>query len=364
MKFNIAVLAGDGIGTEVIAETVKVLETVGRKYGHIFNFQYGLVGGAAIDATGGETALPQKSIDISKAADAVLFGATGGPKWDNPLAKVRPEDGILGIRKALGLFANLRPVKLFPELINVTTLKPEVVRGTDFIFIRELTGGLYFGKPKKQWQTARGRKAVDSMIYSENEIARVLRIGFELARQRRKKLTSIDKANVLECSRLWRQIAIEMSQEYPDVALEHQLVDSCAMRLIQRPTSFDVAVAENTFGDILTDEASMIAGSLGMMPSASLSEVPREGKKAFGLYEPIHGSAPDIAGQNKANPIATVLSAAMMLRHSCVLPKEAGVVEAAVDGVIKEGYRTGDIMSPGMRAVGCKEMGDLLAAGV
>ncbi|MFH0847087.1 MAG: 3-isopropylmalate dehydrogenase [Chloroflexota bacterium] len=361
MNFNIAVLDGDGIGTEVCAETIKVLNALGKRYGHTFSFEHGLVGGIAIDATGGTSALPQKSIDICKASDAVLFGATGGPKWDNPLAKVRPEDGILGIRKALGLFANIRPVKLYPELIDATNLKPDVVRGTDFIFIRELTGGLYFGKPKKTWTNSRGRQAVDSERYSEKEITRVLRVGFELAKGRRKKLTSVDKANVMETSRLWRQIAIEMSKEYPEVTLEHQLVDSCAMRLIQRPTSFDVAVTSNIFGDILTDEASVVTGSMGMMPSASLAGTPVEGKKAFGLYEPIHGSAPDIAGQNKANPIATILSGAFMLRYSLGLLKEAAVIENAVSQVIKEGYRTGDIMSPGMKLVGCKEMGTLLA---
>ncbi len=361
MNFKIAVLAGDGIGPEVAGEAIKDLQVVGRKFGHSFSFEYGLVGGVAIDATNGRSALAQESIDICKASEAVLFGATGGPKWDDPRAKVRPEDGILGIRKALGLFANIRPVKLYPELIDATNLKPDVVRGTDFIFIRELTGGLYFAKPKRRYETASGRRAVDTMRYTEEEIRRVLRVGFELARSRRKKLTSIDKANVLECSRLWRQIAIEMGREYPDVTLEHQLVDSCAMRLIQRPTSFDVAIAENMFGDILTDEASMVAGSMGMMPSASLAGTPVEGKRAFGLYEPIHGSAPDIAGQNKANPIATVLSAAFMLRYSFALSKEANAIEAAVDAVIKEGYRTGDIMSPGMKLVGCKEMGSLLA---
>lgn len=361
MQFKVAVLAGDGIGPEICAETVKVLNAVAKKYGHTFDFKYGLVGGAAIDATG--QPLPKESENICKAADAVLFGATGGPKWDNPMAKVHAEDGILQIRKALNLFANIRPVKLHSELIDATDLKPEVVRGTDFIFIRELTGGLYFGKPKKQYANSRGRRAIDTMVYSEKEISRVLRIGFELARSRNKKLTSIDKANVLECSRLWRKIASEMAAEYPDVKLENQLVDSCAMRLIHAPTSFDVAIAENTFGDILTDEASMVCGSMGMMPSASLSGTPIEGKKAFGLYEPIHGSAPDIAGQNKANPIATVLSAAFMLRWSMALPKEAKAIENAVEQVIKDGYRTGDIKRKDDRKelVSGSKMGDLIA---
>jgi 3-isopropylmalate dehydrogenase len=362
MQFKVAVLPGDGIGTEVVAEAVKVLDAVGRKFGHTFNYSYGLVGGAAIDKEG--TALSQATVNMCKASDAVLFGATGGPKWDDPRAKVRPEDGILAVRKELGLFANVRPVKLYAELIDATNLKPEVVKGTDFIFVRELTGGLYFGKPKRQWQAKGYRRAVDTMTYTDIEIERVLRVGFELARGRRKKLTSVDKANVLETSRLWRQVAIELSREYPDVALEHQLVDSCAMRLIKAPTSFDVLVAENTFGDILTDEASMIAGSLGMMPSASMAATPVEGKQAFGLYEPIHGSAPDIAGKNLANPIATVLSAAMMLKYSFALSKEAKAIEDAVDKVVKDGYRTGDIMSAGMKQVGCKEMGDLIAARV
>jgi 3-isopropylmalate dehydrogenase len=361
MPFKIAVLAGDGIGPEICTETVKVLNAVAKKYHHDLDIKYGLVGGAALDATG--SPLPQASIDISKAADAVLFGATGGPKWDNPMAKVHAEDGVLMIRKALNLFANIRPVRLFPDLVDATDLKPEVVRGTDFLFIRELTGGLYFGKPKKQIKNTRGRRAVDTMVYSEKEITRVLKIGFELARSRNKKLTSIDKANVLECSRLWRTIAGEMALDYPDVKLENQYVDSAAMRLIHQPTSFDVAVTENTFGDILTDEASMVAGSLGMMPSASLSGTPVEGKRAFGLYEPIHGSAPDIAGQDKANPIATVLSAAYMLRWSMALPKEAQAIEKAVDQVIKDGYRTGDIKrrDDGKQLVGCIQMGSLIA---
>jgi len=360
MQFKVAVLAGDGIGPEVCGETVKVLNAVGKKYGHSFDFKYGLVGGCAIDATG--EALPKASEDISKSADAVIFGAVGGPKWDYATAKVRPEEGILQIRKALNLFANIRPVKLFNDLIDATDIKPEVVRGTDFIFIRELTGGIYFGKPRKTVTNSRGRRAIDTMVYSEKEISRILRIGFELARSRNKKLTSIDKANVLDCSRLWRKIAVEMSAEYPDVKLENHLVDSCAMRLIHAPTSFDVAVTENMFGDILTDEASMVCGSMGMMPSASLSATPIEGKKAFGLYEPIHGSAPDIAGQNKANPIATVLSAGYMLRWSMALPKEAKAIENAVEQVIKDGYRTGDIKrkDDGKELVSCTKMGDLL----
>jgi 3-isopropylmalate dehydrogenase len=265
------------------------------------------------------------------------------------------------LRKGLGLFANLRPVKVFPTLVNSTNLKPEVITGVDLVFVRELTGGLYFARPKRQWQTSRGRRATDSMTYSEQEIERIVRVGFELARGRRKKLVSVDKANVLQASRLWRQVAMEVAQDYPDVALEHMLVDACAMRLIQNPTYFDVLVTENMFGDILTDEASMLAGSMGMLPSASLAGAPREGVRTFGLYEPIHGSAPRRAGLNMANPIATILSAAMMLRYSCGLTQEAQAIEAAVDTVLKEGYRTYDIMAEGKVKVGTNEMGDLIA---
>jgi 3-isopropylmalate dehydrogenase len=301
---------------------------------------------------------------MCKRCDAVLLGAVGGPKWDNPLNKIRPEDGLLQIRKALGLFANLRPVKVSPVLVDSTNLKPKVIEGTDFIFVRELTGGLYFGKPKRQWRTSRGRRAVDSMSYSEQEIERIVRVGFELARGRQKKLVSVDKANVLESSRLWRQVAMEVAENYPDVTLEHMLIDACAMRIIQNPRYFDVLVTENTFGDIVTDEASMLAGSMGMLASASLAEVPREGTRIFGLYEPIHGSAPRRAGLNMANPIAIILSVAMMLRYSFGLEREAKTVETAVDEVLNEGYRTYDIMDEGKKEVGTKEMGDLIAGKV
>ncbi|MFC2014899.1 3-isopropylmalate dehydrogenase [Chloroflexota bacterium] len=359
MKFNLAVLPGDGIGPDVTTEAIKVLQAVGRKYGHTFDLQYGDIGGIAIDHTG--EALPAETLKICKRAKAVLLGAVGGPKWDDPQAKTRPEDGLLGLRKSLGLFANLRPVKVFPMLVNSTNLKPEVIEGVDLIFIRELTGGLYFGKPKKRWQTSQGRKAVDSMAYSEHEIERIVRVGFELARTRGKKLISVDKANVLESSRLWRQVTEEIAKNYPDIELEHMLVDSCAMRLIQNPRYLDVLVTENTFGDILTDEASMLAGSMGMLPSASLAGVPREGGAIPGMYEPIHGSAPRHAGQNDANPIAIILSVAMLLRYSLVLEKEAQAVEAAVDAVLNKGYRTYDIMSEKMTQVGTKEMGDLVS---
>jgi len=359
VQFNLAVLPGDGIGPEVAAEGIKVLQATGKRFGHNFNLHYGLVGGVAIDETG--VALAQETLEMCQRVDAVLLGAVGGPKWDDPKAKVHPEDGLLALRKELGLFANLRPVKVFPVLVDSTNLKPEVITGVDFIFVRELTGGLYFARPKRQWQTSRGRRATDTMTYSEQEIERIVRVGFELARGRRKKLVSVDKANVLESSRLWRQVATEVAEGYPDVELEHMFVDACAMRLIQNPTYFDVLVTENMFGDILSDEASMLSGSMGMLPSASLAGVPREGGNIFGLYEPIHGSAPRRAGLNMANPLAIILSVAMMLRYSFGLAKEAQTVEGAIDEVLKEGYRTYDIMSQGKTKVGTREMGDLVA---
>jgi len=360
VQFNVAALLGDGIGPEVAAEAIRVLEAVGKKFGHSFQFHHGLVGGAAIDAHG--VALTEETLKMCRSCDAVLLGAVGGPKWDDPKAKVRPEDGLLALRKELGLFANLRPVKVLPMLVNSTTLKPDVIKDVDLIVVRELTGGLYFGQPKKQWHTPEGRKAVDTMSYSEQEIERIVRVGFEIALTRRKKLTSVDKANVLESSRLWRQVTTEVAANYPDVELEHMLVDTCSMRLIQRPAQFDVVVTENTFGDILTDEASMLAGSMGMLPSASLAGIPKGGaSKAFGMYEPIHGSAPSRAGQNIANPIATILSAAMMLRYSFNLADEAQAVEKAVIAVLEEGYRTYDIMDEGKIKVGTREMGELIA---
>jgi len=359
MKFNLAVLPGDGIGPDVTDEGIKVLEAIGKRFGHAFELHHGLIGGIAIDETG--EALTKDTLKMCRSCQAVLLGAVGGPKWDDPTAKVRPEDGLLALRKGMGLFANLRPVKVLPMLVDSSNLKPQVVGGVDFIFIRELTGGLYFGRPKKRWQTSRGRKAVDSMVYSEQEIERIVRVGFELARTRLKKLVSVDKANVLESSRLWRQVAMEVARDYPNIELEHMLVDACSMRLIQNPKYLDVIVTENTFGDILTDEASMLAGSMGMLPSASLAGVPQEGVAISGLYEPIHGSAPRRAGLNMANPIAIILSVAMMLRYSLGLTKEAQVVETAVEEVLNEGYRTYDIMSEGKTEVGTKEMGDLIA---
>ena len=362
MQFDMAVLPGDGVGPEVATEGIKVLQAIGNRFGHNFNLRYGLVGGVAIDETG--TALPQATLKMCRNSDAVLLAAVGGPKWDNPQAKVHPEDGLLALRKGLGVFANLRPVRVFPSLLNATSLKPKVIEGVDLIFVRELTGGLYFARPKRQWRTSRGRRATDSMTYSEQEIERIVRVGFELARGRRRKLTSVDKANVLQSSRLWRQVAIEVAAEYPDVELEHILVDACAMYLIQNPARFDTIVTENMFGDILTDEASILAGSMGMLASASLAGVPREGSKTSGMYEPVHGSAPQIAGQNVANPIAIILSIAMMLRYSFGLVEESRIVEDAVNWVLVEEYRTGDIMEEGKVRVGTKEMGNLIAGKV
>lgn len=359
MKLNITVLPGDGIGPDVTNEAVKALETTGKRFGHQFNFKFGLIGGISIDKTG--EPLSHDTLEICRKSNAILFGAVGGPKWDDPMAKVRPEGGLLALRKSLKLFANLRPVKIYPVLENSTPLKSEVVSGVDMIVIRELTGGLYFGRPQKRWATSRGRSAIDTMHYTEKEIERILRISFEIALTRRRKLTSVDKANVLETSRLWRKIATEMADDYPQVKLDHMLIDTCSMKLIQNPRYFDVLVTENTFGDILTDEASMLAGSMGMLPSASLAEMP-EGKSrsTFGLYEPIHGSAPDIAGLNIANPIAAILSAAMMLRYSFRLDAEAVIVEKAVLKVLDDDYRTRDIMSAGMKEVGTAQMGQLI----
>ena len=359
MKFKLAVLPGDGIGPEVLAEGVKALEAVGKRYGHSFELTSGLIGGVAIAAEG--TALSEDTVKMCQEQDAILFGAVGDPRYDDPMAKVHPEDGLLKMRQELDTFANLRPVKLFPELIEATPLKTHIVKGTDFVVVRELTSGLYFGKPKKQWTTSRGRRAVDTMSYTEQEIERILRVGFELARKRRKKLTSVDKANVLQTSRLWRKVAMEIAGEYPDIELDHMLVDTSTMRMIQNPTYFDVIVTENTFGDIITDEASTLTGSMGMMPSASIAGIPKEGVRVMGYYEPIHGSAPKYTGQNKVNPIATILSVAMMFRYSLALETEARVIETAVEDILKEGYRTYDIMSEGMKKLGTKEMGDLIA---
>jgi 3-isopropylmalate dehydrogenase len=363
LKFQIAVLPGDGVGPDVVREAQRVLEEVGGRFGHRFEYSTGYIGGIAIDRFA--KALPGPTLGLCRRSDAVMLGAVGGPKWDDPNAKVHPEDGLLALRKGLDLFANLRPVKMFRVLENSTSLKPEVVRNVDLLVIRELTGGLYFGKPKKRWTTAGGRRAVDSMSYTEQEIERIVRVGFELAMTRRRKLTSVDKANVLESSRLWRQVTAEIAAEYPRVQLDNMLVDACAMRLIQNPAYFDVIVTENTFGDILTDEASMLAGSMGMLPSASLAGIPgKNSARAFGLYEPIHGSAPDIAGKDIANPIAAILSAAMLLHYSLGLKKEAVAIEHAVLQVLDRGYRTRDILTKGMKAAGTAAMGKLIARAV
>lgn len=360
MHAKIAVLPGDGIGPEVVAEGLKVLRRVGEQYNHSFAFTEGLIGGTAIDITGNP--LPPDTLAACRDADAVLLGAVGGPKWSDPSAPVRPEQGLLGLRGELGLFANLRPVKVYPALAGASTLKLEVVSGVDMVIVRELTGGAYFGKPQGQTGEAPDRAAVDTMAYTEGEIARLVRMAFELARGRRGKVTSVDKANVLASSRLWRTVTHEVARDYPDVQLEDMLVDACAMHLIRRPADFDVIATENLFGDILSDEASMLAGSMGMLPSASLGA--RQGETAFGLYEPIHGSAPDIAGQGVANPLATILSCAMLLRWSLGLGREADAVEAAVDAVLADGLRSRDIASPRTAAVGTTALGDAVAARV
>jgi 3-isopropylmalate dehydrogenase len=335
MKASIALTPGDGIGPEVVNEARLVLEAVAGRHGHQFKFSEHLLGGCAIDAKG--TAMPDETLAAAKAADAVLLGAVGGPKWDDPQAKVRPEQGLLAIRKALGLYANVRPVCPYPSLAKLSPLKPERVAGVDFVVIRELTGGLYFGTPKGRTQTPEGEVAVDTLVYTEKEIRRIVLLAFQMAQKRRKLVTSVDKANVLESSRLWRKVAIEIGRQFPDVKLEHQLVDSCAMRLITHAPTFDVIVTENMFGDILTDEAAVLAGSLGVLPSASLGE----GK--LGLYEPIHGSAPDIAGKGIANPTGTILSAAMLLRYSLGLEAEARAIEAAVSAALEAGCHTADL---------------------
>ncbi|WP_017756001.1 3-isopropylmalate dehydrogenase [Calidifontibacillus oryziterrae] len=337
MEKTIAVLPGDGIGKEVVAGAIKVLETVAAQYGHQFNFEYGRIGGVAIDEDG--VPLPADTIQLCKNSDAVLLGAVGGPKWDQNPPHLRPETGLLGIRKELGLFANLRPVQAFPSLADASTLKKEVIENVDLMIVRELTGGIYFGTPRERKVENGVKMVVDTLVYTNEEIERILRKAFELAMVRNKKVTSVDKANVLETSRVWREIANEVAKDFPDVQLDHMLVDNAAMQLIRNPKQFDVMVTENMFGDILSDEASMLTGSLGMLSSASLSA------DGPGLYEPAHGSAPDIAGQNKANPLATILSVAMMLKYSFNLLEEGTVIEQAVNEVLNKGYRTADIAS-------------------
>ena len=335
MDFKITLLPGDGIGPEVVNEAVRVLETIGSKFSHSFNFQERLMGGCSIDKYG--SSLTDETLADCKSADAVLLGAVGGPKWDDPKAKDRPERGLLALRKGLEVFANLRPVKVHPSLMDASPLKPERLEGVDILVVRELTGGLYFGQPKMREMKDGKERAVDTLEYYDYEIKRVVELAFNLARGRKKKVTSVDKANILESSRMWRQIATNIGKENPDIELEHVLVDTASMKLITGPASMDVVVTENMFGDILTDEASVLAGSMGMLASASL------GDSGVGLYEPIHGSAPDIAGEGIANPIGTILSSALMLRHSLKLEDEAKAIETAVHQAVIDGARTLDI---------------------
>ena len=353
MNKNITLLKGDGIGPEIVNQAVKVLDAVAKKYGHKFNYTEVDIGGCSIDKFG--VPITDEGMAKCKAADSVLLGAVGGPKWDSCPPAIRPEKALLAVRKELGLFANLRPTKLFPQLADSSPLKQEIVgNGIDLLIVRELTGGVYFGH-KKTEEVNGELVATDIMPYSEHEIERIGRVAFETARKRGKRLASVDKANVLDTSRLWRKTMHRLAEEYPDVELSDILVDNTAMQLIKNPTQFDVLVTENMFGDILSDEASMLTGSIGMMPSASLSE------GTLGMYEPIHGSAPDIAGLNIANPLGTILSGAMMLRYSFEMAEEADTIEAADNAVLDAGYRTGDIMQEGCTKVSCSDMGDLVA---
>jgi 3-isopropylmalate dehydrogenase len=351
--YKIAVLPGDGVGQEVIPAAVRILQTVGKGTGVSFEFEQALCGGAAIDATG--QPLPPETLTLCREAHAILFGAVGGPKWDKEPQERRPERGLLRLRKELDLFANLRPAKCFPMLIDASPLRRAVVEGTDLMVIRELTGGLYFGEPRGREEFADGgARAINTMSYTSREIERVARVAFDVAMKRRKRLASVDKANVLVVSQLWREVVSRVADDYPAVEVEHVLVDNCAMALVQHPTRFDTLVTENTFGDILSDEAAILAGSMGMLPSASLGG-------RVGLYEPVHGTAPDIAGQGVANPIAAILSAAMLLKYSLNRIADADRIEAAVLNVLGQGYRTRDIHSAGTKLVGTVEMGDLIA---
>jgi 3-isopropylmalate dehydrogenase len=336
MKADIVLLPGDGIGPEVVQEGRRVLDAIAERFGHTFKYVTRNVGGAAIDKEG--TALSDETLEICRKSDAILLGAVGGPKWDDPSAKIRPEQGLLGLRRGLKLYANVRPIKAHPEFVSSSPLRPVRLEGVDFIIVRELTGGIYFGEPRFRETLPDGTiRAVDTMVYTDVEVRRIGRLAFRIAQGRRKRVISVDKANVLESSRLWRQVMVETSHEFPDVQLSHQLVDSCAMRLITHGPDFDVIVTTNMFGDILSDEASVLTGSIGILPSASL------GEGRLGLYEPVHGSAPDIAGLGKANPLGTILSVAMLLRHSLELEEEAEAVEAAVDEATSGGARTADL---------------------
>lgn len=352
MEYKVAVIPGDGIGPEVIEETVKVLNVIGDKYSHKFNYEYVLAGGIAIDEKG--TPLPEETLEVCKNSDAVLLGAVGGPKWDDPTAKIRPEQALLGLRGGLNLYCNLRPAVLYSSLRDASPLKDSIIGdGIDICVIRELTGGIYFGE-RALWKEGEEEIATDTEKYSTSEVKRIAKIAFETAMKRNKKVTSVDKANILESSRLWRRVVEEVHKDYPEVTLEHMYVDNASMQLVRNPRGFDVILTSNIFGDILSDEASMITGSIGMLPSASL------GENSFGMYEPIHGSAPDIAGKGVANPLATILSSAMMLKFTFGLVEEAELIEKAVEKVLEEGYRTGDIMSEGMKLIGTKEMGELV----
>lgn len=356
MNYKIAVVPGDGIGPEVIDQALRVLDKIGETYSHTFEYTKVLAGGAAIDAVG--KCLPQETIDICKNSDAVLLGAVGGWKWDTLPGDERPERALLGLRKELGLFANIRPAMLFEELAQACPLKPEIIQGgLDLVVVRELTGGIYFGE-KGFKETDLGPAAYDVEQYAEEEVRRIAVVAFDMAMKRGKKVTSVDKANVLESSRLWRRVVAEVAKDYPEVELNNLYVDNTAMQMVLNPKQFDVVVTSNIFGDILSDEASQITGSIGMLPSASLA------KGNFGMYEPVHGSAPDIAGQNKANPMATILSVAMMLRYTFGLSEEAAAVEAAVKKVLADGYRTPDLMANGGREIGTKEAGDLIVAAI
>ncbi len=353
--FKVAVLEGDGIGPEVVSSALRVLRRIGELSGVDFVFEKALIGGCAIDQKG--TPLPQETLDLCLKADAVLLGAVGGPKWDNLPTDKRPEKGLLGIRKALDLYANLRPAKVYEPLISSSPLKEEVARGTDFIVVRELTGDVYYGEPRGIFIENGKRVGINTMRYTEDEIRRVVRKAFEVALQRKKKLTSVDKSNVLEVSGLWRSVVEEEAKNYPEVEVEHLYVDNCAMQIVKRPSSFDVIVTGNIFGDILSDEAAVITGSLGMLPSASLGD-------RYALYEPVHGSAPDIAGKGIANPIATILSASMMLRYSFGLKREADIIDRAVEIVLEKGYRTPDIYSEGCIKVGTEGMTEAIIKAV
>ncbi|MDO4356131.1 MAG: 3-isopropylmalate dehydrogenase [Clostridia bacterium] len=356
MEKNIAVIKGDGIGPEIVAQAMGVLECAAEKFGHRFTFTEVEMGGCAIDRYG--VNLPDDSLAKCLASDSVLLGAVGGPKWDGVEKSNRPEKALLKLRSALGLYANLRPAQMFPQLAAASPLRPDIVaRGIDFVVVRELIGGIYFGEHRTE-TTDGERVATDVMKYAEHEIERIARSAFDAARKRRRHVTSVDKSNVLDCSRLWKQVVDRVAHDYPDVTVRHMLVDNCAMQIVRDPSQFDVLLTENMFGDILSDEASMITGSVGMIPSASLGEGSR------GMYEPIHGSAPDIAGKNVANPIGTILSAAMMLRFSFDMPAEADAIEAAVSRVLDEGYRTADIWAEGTCKIGCAEMGTKIAQAI